>query len=292
MRRLHRPATRGRRDEEPMTNPPNAPQGQYQQGPPPGYYQAPKKQRNTLGLIAVIVAVIGFIFACVPGALIIGWVLLPIAFILGLVGLFLAGKTKGTSIAAIIIAVVGTVVGVIVFVAVVSNAVDNAFGSGDVSVATPTAAPREAGPQTTDQGTRKNPYPLGSTITKGDWRVTVNSVTLNANDAVAAENQFNSAPPAGSQYLLANVTVTYAGTDAQGKTPSTSISYVTADGKTLNSYDSATVVPDALDTLSPLYEGASTTGNLAFTVPTASAAQGTLAVQPTMLADKVFVAVS
>lgn len=275
-----------------MTNPPTAPQGQYQPGPPPGYYQPPKKQRNTLGLIAIIVAVIGFIFACVPGALIIGWVLLPIAFILGLVGLFLAGKTKGTSIAAVIIAVVGTVVGVVVFVAVVSNAVDDAFGSGDVSVATPTAAPREVGPQGTDQGTRKNPYPLGSTITKGDWRVTVNSVTLNANDAVAAKNQFNDAPPAGSQYLLANVTVTYAGTDPQGKTPSISISYVTADGKTLNSYDSATVVPDALDTLSPLYEGASTTGNLAFTVPTASAAQGTLAVQPTMLADKVFVAVS
>ncbi|WP_431938505.1 hypothetical protein [Nocardia grenadensis] len=60
----------------------------------------------------------------------------------------------------------------------------------------------------------------------------------------------------------------------------------------MNFYDNITVVPDALDTLSPLFQVASTTGNLVFTVPTASATQGTLAVEPTMLADKIFVAVS
>lgn len=60
----------------------------------------------------------------------------------------------------------------------------------------------------------------------------------------------------------------------------------------MNSYDSGVVTPDALDTFSTLFQGASTTGNLAFTVPTASATQGALAVEPTMLADKIFVAVS
>src|SRR6478752_7679108 len=39
---------------------------------------AEPKQRNVLGIVALAVAVVGFIFACLPGALIIGWVLLPI----------------------------------------------------------------------------------------------------------------------------------------------------------------------------------------------------------------------
>lgn len=129
-------------------------------------------------------------------------------------------------------------------------------------------------------------------ITDGDWQVIFNSVTPDANSAVAAENLFNEAPPAGSQYLLANITVTYTGTGPQGETPFVSISYVTAEGSAVNSFDNAVVEPDALDTLSPLFQGASTTGNVAFTVPSASATQGTLAVEPTMFADKVFVAVS
>ncbi|WP_280467125.1 DUF4352 domain-containing protein [Nocardia cyriacigeorgica] len=284
-----------------MTSPPYPPSPPPQwspAGPYPGPPVAPGKERNTLGIIAVITAVVGFIFACIPGALIVGWVLLPIAFILGIVGVCQSGKTKGTSIAAIIISVVGTVVGFVVFFAVVSDAFDDAFDTSDISVATPAAPGQATEPDaadqdtSTDQGTRANPYPLGSVITDGDWQVTVNSVTLNANDAVADENSFNEPPPPGSQYLLANVTITYIGNDPQGETPFATISYITADGNTVNSYDSNAVAPDALDTSSPLFEGASTTGNVEFIVPSASAAQGTLAVEPALLSDKVFVAVS
>ncbi|WP_258934510.1 hypothetical protein [Nesterenkonia pannonica] len=39
----------------------------------------------------------GAVFACIPGALIVGWVLLPIAFILGLVSLFLRGRRRGAA---------------------------------------------------------------------------------------------------------------------------------------------------------------------------------------------------
>lgn len=281
------------------TQPPN-----MVQGPPPNGYPGaptpPEKQKNTVGLIAVIAAVVGFIFACIPGALIVGWILLPIAFVLGLVGLFLAGKRKGTSVTAVIISIVGIIVGFVVFATVVTDAVDDAFGTGDVSVSAPTDsgnavnanASGSSDTGSSDQGTRNNPYPLGSTINDGDWQVTVNNVTLNANDAVTAENPFNDAAPAGSQYLMANVTITYNGTDPQGSMPFTSISYVTADGNTVNTYDSMVVAPNAIDTYSPLFEGASTTGNMVFTAPSASAADGTLAVAATPIGDKVFVAVS
>src|SRR5690606_38772930 len=123
--------------------PPSPPPPWSPAGPYPGPPVAPGKERNTLGIIAVITAVVGFLFACIPGALIVGWVLLPIAFILGIVGVCQTGKTKGTSIAALIISVVGTVVGFVVFSAVVSDAFDDAFDTSDVSVATP-AAPGQA----------------------------------------------------------------------------------------------------------------------------------------------------
>lgn len=115
-------------------------------GPPAGppayapYPQSPDrqgKQKNTVGLTAIITAVIGFIFACIPGALIVGWILLPIAFILGIVGVCQSGKVKSTSIAAIIVAIVGTLVGFIVFFAVVTDAVDEAFSGSDLSAADP-----------------------------------------------------------------------------------------------------------------------------------------------------------
>src|SRR5699024_8636442 len=100
----------------------------------------PAKQKNVVGIIALIVAIVGFIFACIPGALIVGWVLLPIAFILSLVSLFLKGKKKGTGIAGLIISVVGTIVGVIVFFALAASAVNDAFDPGDVEFSSAPAA--------------------------------------------------------------------------------------------------------------------------------------------------------
>lgn len=78
---------------------------------------------------------------------------------------------------------------------------------------------------------------------------------------------------------------------AVGDPPSfVSIAYVTADGRTVNTYDKSVIEPDPIGT-STLYKGGSVTGNEAFEVPTATAGQGVLAVRPGMLGDKVFVAV-
>ena len=78
----------------------------------------PKKPLNVLGLIALITAALGFIFACIPGALIVGWILLPIAFVLALVSLFLKDKPKWMGITALILSIVGTIVGFAVFFSV------------------------------------------------------------------------------------------------------------------------------------------------------------------------------
>lgn len=265
----------------------------------PQYATAPPfpavKEKNTIGLIAFIVAVVGFIFACIPGALIVGWILLPIAFILGIVALCLKGKKKGLGLAGLIISVVGTVVGFIVFFAVVATAFDDAFSNGETSVSAPaeeTAEVKDAAD--IEEGTRENPYPLGSGISDDEWTVVVNSVNLSAGDAVAAANEFNDPAPEGKTYVLVNATVTYTGTSAEGDMPSPTIEYVSVDGNTFASYDDDVmmeVAPESLDTLTTLYEGASETGNILLAVPAESAGEGVLAVTPSIFGDKVFVAV-
>lgn len=255
-----------------------------------------KKQLNIVGLIALITAVLGFIFACMPGALIVGWILLPIAFVLAIVSLFVKEKPKGMGITALILSIVGTIVGVVVFFAVVGSSFDNAFGSGDTKVAAPSgeaggtdgAADKEPA---AGAGTRENPHPIGSVIESDDWRVVVNSVTLAATDAVVAANQFNEPPAEGSEYVLVNYSTTYIGDDPDGQMPFVSIDYVTAAGTTVNGLDNFVVAPEPIDSMSTLYKDGTATGNKAIEVPTATASQGVLAVRPGMLGDKVFVAV-
>ena len=110
-----------------MSYPPqSAPPQQYppQDQVPTPMQQAPapmKKGRNTVGIVALVMAVIGFIFACLPGALIVGWILLPISFIVGLVGLFRRGEAVWPAVTAVIVSVVGTIIGVFVFLMVVGN---------------------------------------------------------------------------------------------------------------------------------------------------------------------------
>lgn len=257
-----------------------------------------EKEKNTIGLVALVCAIIGFVFACIPGALIIGWILLPIAFILSLVGLFARGKKKGMALAALILSIVGTLVGFIVFFTIVGNAVDESFN------AEPTVAPADqASDQPASDGSqnnqaaggagdsRENPLPLGTAISGSDWTATVNGVDLNATEAVVAANPFNDAPGEGQKYILADVTLTYTGDDPQGSTPWASIDYVTVDGTTISSTDNIAVAPNQLDTLTTLYGGGSVSGNIALLVPADTADQGVLAVEPDMFTKKKFVAV-
>ncbi|CNL12912.1 Uncharacterised protein [Mycobacterium tuberculosis] len=57
----------------------------------------------------------------------------------------------------------------------------------------------------------------------------------------------------------------------------------------MNLLDKMVMASDPIDLMSPLYEGASVSGNNAMQVPTP--ADGVLAVRPGMVADKVFVAI-
>lgn len=269
--------------------------------------------RNTVGLIALLAAIVGTIFACIPGALIVGWILLPIAFILSLVSLFQRGKKRGTGVAALIVSIVGTIIGVIVFFAAVAGAVDDAFNqettgtvpstsdtesetvesdTSDEAAEEDSSTDNEAAGDTEEQGTRASPYPIGTEISSGDWAVTVNSVDLDATEAIMNENPFNDEPDAGNAYILVNITTEYIGSEAEGSTPWAQVAYVSEGGNTFETTDSMVVAPESFDRSSTLYENASESGNIAIQVPSEDIENGALSLDPGMFSDKVFVAVS
>lgn len=258
---------------------------------------AAPKQRNTVGLIALIVAVVGFIFACVPGALVVGWVLLPIAFILSIVSFFQRGKGKGLGIAALIVSVVGTIVGAIVFFAVVASSFEQALSEGSTVVTAPTedtgaadgvAAPAEdatAQPEAAgDEGSRDNPLAVGSTITNDEWTVTIDAINADG-DAVVAAGQFNDAPADGSHYEIVTYTVTYTGAESSFAAM-VGVDMVTTAGNVINSYDNLVILDDTMGA-DELFTGASATGSAAFLVPDGETAL--VRVRPGMFGDEVFV---
>lgn len=181
----------------------------WTEAPPPSAQPAVSKERNVPGLIALVLGIIGFIFACIPGALIIGWVLLPVAFILGVVGLLLSGKTKGTSIAAVIVSVVGVVVGVTVLLVVVQDAFEDAFSESNLSPSSdPGASSPPSGAASTPggesdgsgAGSRENPLPTGETVSSDNWEITLGA-PYEAGAEIAAENPFNDPPEPGMESL-------------------------------------------------------------------------------------------
>lgn len=247
--------------------------------------------RNVLGIIGVVAAAVGFILACVPGALIVGWVLLPIGFILSIVALFLKGP-KGLAITGLILSVVGTIVGFVVFFAVVGNSFNEAFGSDVAVTSSPSASADEEETEPSEAaaevGTRENPAAIGSTISSDDFDVVINSVQFNQNDAVLAANPVNQAPPAGTAYAVINATITYKGADS-AYAAYVGLDFVTDAGNVVSPSDTFAVAPDPSFGLDELYKGASSTGNQVLAVPADGA--GLVRVRPGMLADEVFVSV-
>lgn len=293
---------------------PQAPQPPQPPEPGPSGQQPADKQRNTIGTVALIVAIVGFIFACIPGALILGWILLPIAFILSIVGLAQSGKKKGTSIAAIILSIVGTIIGILVVIFGIATAIDDAFESDPVEIveneegeaaegveATTddpeedvAEAKDEAEPQDEAQedeeaelGSRANPVALGETFSSRDWEITLISFNHDATDEVLSANALNDKPEAGHVYGLAEIEVTYIGDDSGIPWLDISVSYVTENGNTRSS-EGVAPEPTMMD-MDELYEGASSSGNVSFEIPEGD--EGMLRFTPGFLGDDVFVAI-
>ncbi|WP_448003558.1 DUF2510 domain-containing protein [Agromyces bauzanensis] len=126
--------------------------------PPPGPAPEPAGP-NVLGIVALVIAAIGFVFACIPFVQVVAWVLLPIAFALSIVALFLKGR-KWPAITGLILSIVGAIVGAVVAAVVVFNVFGALVDSGviqeeireGIEEEFGTPVPTESAPEATDSG--------------------------------------------------------------------------------------------------------------------------------------------
>ena len=267
------------------------PEGNGPGGPggPPPTPEEPKK--NTLGLVAMVMAIVGAVAGLIPGVSVLALILLPVSFILGIVSLFQSDDKK-FGIIAIVVAVVGTILTALAFVFFVGSALDEAFETSETTVVEQSGDTEEIIEDEVEVdgavGTRTNPAPLGSEVASDNWAVVVNSVNMDATEEVLAANQFNEISD-GEVFVLVDLTATYLGEDA-GQTFDVTVDFVSDSGEVYKSYDHNSVAPDPQFGHDELFEGGSSTGNIVFEVPAGTT--GVLRVNPGFLSDPIFVATS
>ncbi|MFV0407301.1 MAG: hypothetical protein ACK5LN_10880 [Propioniciclava sp.] len=176
--------------------------------PPPserlGSHRA-RPQHPMIEQISLTAAVVGLVSSCIPGALILGWILLAVALILvGYLLLFARSRTWLVT-AAVFVSAAGIVVALVVYSVFV---VDRQAGPLDPVGTTGTPAVSAEPDDTTtvevppaDLGSLASPIPLGTTVTLGDWEVTV----LQGPEGLARR------PRPGQKYIVMELRVTYMG---------------------------------------------------------------------------------
>lgn len=86
-----------------------------------------------------------------------------------------------------------------------------------------------------------------------------------ADDAVAQENMFNAAAPAGTGYVMVPVTVSNVDGEAIAPRAAVTVTYRAADGRTFA--PARQVVPADLDEVAAIAPGETATGNVLFALP-------------------------
>ena len=113
------------------------------------------------------------------------------------------------------------------------------------------------------KGDRSSPVAAGAIADIGaGWRLQILNVNPDAAAVVAAENQFNEPPPAGSTLTLVTVALGYFGLDDPKSTFDTTISAVGAGNVELTG--ECGVVPQELDSFGEIFAGGVVVGNICF----------------------------
>lgn len=273
------------------------PQSAYNQYPPPGYdpggpgygYQqpAPVQPKKGLGITAMVLGIVALVLAFVPVIAILSFILGPAAVVLGIIA-FVKRNGHGQGIAGIITGALGFIIAILgfalfgTFISAVEEEPEAEVSEESEAEAAEEQAEEEAEASTAqeeegeepapaedpgDEGSRDNPLPIGEAVSSDEWEVTINNITRNADDEVAAENQFNDPSPEGSSYALVNITATYLGDDSEMPLLSTEVSYVSESGETVNAFDHLAIAPDEFDSMTELYNGGTEQGNVAIAIP-------------------------
>ncbi|WP_368680633.1 DUF4190 domain-containing protein (plasmid) [Rhodococcus opacus] len=242
--------------------------------PYPGPPAPSTPARNGFGITALVLAIIGVVFGLVPLTGFIAFILGVLAVLFGLLGLGRVRKGLATNkimtLAGAGLGVVAVALGVwgmtVFFGAVdkLDQQLDDLESPATTFTGTAPDTEADAAP-----GSRANPLHAGETVTMPEWDVTIHSTTQDATAAVLAENPFNEPPATGRQFVMADVSTTYTGTDTGN--PWIDLNFRIL-GAANNVFGSATadhcgVIPNALTDTGELYPGGTSRGQVCVSVP-------------------------
>lgn len=115
-----------------------------------------------------------------------------------------------------------------------------------------------------DEGSRKNPLPVGTEATIGDGTLVLDA-PKDGTEIIAKENQFNDPPEDGFEFYLVPMTATYNGDESANAWADLRVEFVGDDGRTYRDY--CGVFPDDISNVGEMYEGAVAEGNACVPVP-------------------------
>lgn len=90
----------------------------------------PRRERNVVAIVAIGLAAVGTLASLLQTTAVIGWILLPVSFVLAIVALCLRDKAKKLAVSALVLSIVGSLVGLGMFAYWVGRAIMEQQGSG------------------------------------------------------------------------------------------------------------------------------------------------------------------
>lgn len=131
------------------------------------------------------------------------------------------------------------------------------------------------------ENSRTDPITMGDEGQVGNYAITVLEVTPNANDIVAAENQYNDPPKDGNQFFIARIAVQYTGNDSGNPAYENGFKVVGESSVAYTTYDDGCgVVPEGLSDAPELFEGGKAEINLCWSVKSTDADSLEMFVEP------------
>lgn len=88
---------------------------------------------NVVGIIALGVAIVGLVFAFIPALSGVAWILVPVAFVLSIIGLSLRGP-KWPAVTGLVVSILAAVVGIVMFVTSVIGSIGTALDEIDEAI--------------------------------------------------------------------------------------------------------------------------------------------------------------
>lgn len=253
----------------------------------PFYVQSPSTQDdvgetrkpagNLLGVLSLTIGIVGLVVACIPGAMWIGWGLVPVALLLGIAGVRLRGRGKRAAIGGIVAACVAVIVAACLPMLTDAKVVEVAFVKLGTSVASEDTSGASDHVEDVDrrdekdgnpagrEGSREKPGSIGKVLSNAAWELVVNEFRPYADAELMSESFLNEEPEEGMHYAVVNLTAIYRG-DESVNVDLFDVAYVTERGNVFEAGDNYVSAPEPRFD-GELYKGGTITGNLAIEIP-------------------------